>query len=135
MCDKHTYRTKIGQNRNDQERDSVHKAYKRKPKKSVNLLSRHFPVRQTHIVPYLEMKDVRSSACEELGNTNDVFRIRSQSDVGTFRMLPFQLLCDDMSIRNRSHACKSVVLSLSTINLVPILFDGGFRTLEFLSAG
>lgn len=58
-------------------------------------------------------------------STYDVLRIGCQFDISSLWTLSSELLSDYMRIRNGSHASKSIILSLASIDLSAIVIDGG----------
>lgn len=45
-------------------------------------------------------------------------------------MLSLEQFCDDVSIRYSSHACKTIVLSFTSVDLIAILLDSSFGSFK-----
>jgi hypothetical protein len=64
----------------------------------------------------------------------DIPRIRRQRNVSALGMFLTEDLGDDVSVWDRCHTCEPVVLSLMSIDLGAIFFNGCFGAFEFRAA-
>lgn len=113
--EKHTHRSKVGKNGDDQQRHGIEEADRDEHQPSERLVPREFSPRLAQVLPH------------------EIFGVGRKRDRRALGMLVPQQVRDDVGVRDSCHRRETVLLGLAIVDVLALLFDRSLRFLQPLA--